>query len=95
MLGVIAGCLVGVLLGTVSGLVPGIHSNTIAGFLAGVSAPLLILFGIEGLAAAIVATMVTHTFLDAVPSTFLGVPDPDTVLAVLPAHRMCLAGHGE
>ncbi len=95
MLGVIAGCLVGVLLGTVSGLVPGIHSNTIAGFLAGVSAPLLILFGNEGLAAAIVATMVTHTFLDAVPSTFLGVPDPDTVLAVLPAHRMCLAGHGE
>ncbi len=55
----------------------------------------IILFGIEGLAAAIVATMVTHTFLDAVPSTFLGVPDPDTVLAVLPAHRMCLAGHGE
>ncbi|MDU9376330.1 hypothetical protein McpSp1_09360 [Methanocorpusculaceae archaeon Sp1] len=95
MLGVVAGCLFGVLLGTVSGLVPGIHSNTIAGFLAGAAGPLLILFGAEGVAAAIVATMVTHTFLDAVPSTFLGVPDPDTVLAVLPAHRMCLAGHGE
>ena len=69
--------------------------NTVAGFLAGASGPLLVLFGPDGLAAAIVATMVTHTFLDAVPSTFLGVPDPDTVLSVLPAHRLCLAGHGE
>lgn len=95
MLGVAAGCIMGILLGAVSGVIPGIHSNTIAGFLAGVSGPLLLLIGPNGLAAAIVATMVTHTFLDAVPSTFLGVPDPDTVLAVLPAHRMCLAGHGE
>lgn len=95
MLGAVAGCVVGVVLGTISGLVPGVHSNTVAGFLAGCSGPLLLLFGSEGLAAAIVATMVTHTFLDAVPSTFLGVPDPDTVLSVLPAHRLCLAGHGE
>lgn len=95
MLGVAAGCIIGILLGTVSGVVPGIHSNTVAGFLAGVSAPLLLLIGPDSLAAAIVATMVTHTFLDAVPSTFLSVPDPDTILAVLPAHRMCLAGHGE
>ena len=95
MLGLVAGCLAGVLLGTISGIIPGVHSNTVAGFLAGASGPLLVLFGPEGLAAAIVATMVTHTFLDAVPSTFLGVPDPDTVLSVLPAHRLCLAGHGE
>lgn len=95
MLGAAAGCVVGVVLGTISGLVPGVHSNTVAGFLAGASGPLLVLSGPEGLAAAIVATMVTHTFLDAVPSTFLGVPDPDTVLSVLPAHRLCLAGHGE
>lgn len=91
MLGAAAGCAVGVVLGTISGLVPGVHSNTVAGFLAGASGSLLVLFGPEGLA----ATMVTHTFLDAVPSMFLGVPDPDTVLSVLPAHRLCLAGHGE
>ena len=95
MLGVVAGVVAGVVLGTISGLVPGVHSNTVAGFLAGAAGPFLVLFGPDGLAAAIVATMVTHTFLDAVPSTFLGVPDPDTVLSVLPAHRLCLAGHGE
>ena len=77
------------------GSTPSSNSNTVSEFLAGASGPLLVLFGPEGLAAAIVATMVTHTFLDAVPSTFLGVPDPDTVLSVLPAHRLCLAGHGE
>ena len=92
---VAAGCVAGVLLGTISGIIPGVHSNTVAGCVAGASGPLLVLFGPEGLAAAIVATMVTHTFLDAIPSTFLGVPDPDTVLSVLPAHRLCLAGHGE
>lgn len=94
MMGVVVGCILGILLGTVSGLVPGIHSNTFAGFLAGMSGPMLIFLGTEGLAAAIVSAMVVHTFLDAVPSTFLGVPDPDTVLAALPAHRLCLAGHG-
>lgn len=94
MMGVVVGCILGILLGTISGLVPGIHSNTVAGFLAAMSGGVFVLLGAEGLAAAIVATMVTHTFLDIVPSTFLGVPDPDTVLAALPAHKLCLAGHG-
>jgi putative membrane protein len=34
--------------------------------------------------------MITHTFLDAVPSVSLGVPDPDTVLVVLLANQLCL-----
>ena len=32
---------------------------------------------------------------NAIPSTFLGVPDADTSLAVLPAHALCLEGNGE
>lgn len=91
----ILGCLVGVVLGTISGLVPGIHSNTIAGVLSAGAGPALIILGPEGVAATIVSAMVTHTFLDGVPSTLLGVPDPDTVLSALPAHRLCLSGHGE
>ncbi len=35
-----------------------------------------------------------HTFLDAVPSTFLGVPDEGTALSILPAHRMVIEGRG-
>jgi putative membrane protein len=41
------------------------------------------------------AALITHTFVDAIPSTFLGVPDADTSLAVLPAHALCLEGNGE
>jgi len=41
------------------------------------------------------AALITHTFVDAIPSTFLGVPDADTSLAVLPAHALCLEGKGE
>jgi putative membrane protein len=33
--------------------------------------------------------------VDAVPSTFLGIPEADTSLSVLPAHALCLEGNGE
>jgi putative membrane protein len=41
------------------------------------------------------AALITHTFVDSIPSTFLGIPDADTSLAVLPAHALCLEGNGE
>jgi putative membrane protein len=92
---ILAGVLVGVLLGTVSGLIPGIHANTMAGILLGAGAALVLVFGPAMVAVAMISALVTHTFLDAVPSTFLGVPDPDTAIAVLPAHALCMQGKGE
>ncbi len=94
MFGVAAGFLAGVLFGTISGFVPGIHSNTVAGILAALSFPLVMVFGVEGVCLMIVSMMIVHTFVDILPSTFLGVPDPDTVLSVLPAHNLCLLGNG-
>ncbi|QSZ67165.1 hypothetical protein RJ40_06465 [Methanofollis aquaemaris] len=88
------GILAGVALGTVSGLVPGVHVNTMAALLLSLSSVLLGTLGAEALAAALVAALVTHTFLDCVPSTFLGVPDADTAVMVLPAHALCLEGRG-
>lgn len=95
MFGVVAGFLAGVIFGTISGFVPGIHSNTIAGVLAALSVPLLTVFGVEGVCVMIMSMLVVHTFVDILPSTFLGVPDPDTVLSVLPAHNLCLLGNGQ
>ncbi len=96
MLGeLLIGCIIGLVLGIVSGCTPGIHSNTMAGILLGLHPALLILFGPLVFAVSVTATLVTHTFLDAVPSTFLGVPDPDTAIAVLPAHALCMKGLGE
>ncbi|WP_297551884.1 tripartite tricarboxylate transporter permease, partial [Thermococcus sp.] len=62
----------------------GIHVNTLASMLRG--------FGLS--AVALFAMGLTHTFLDVIPSTFLGVPDEGTALGVLPAHRLVLGGKG-
>jgi putative membrane protein len=40
------------------------------------------------------AMATTQTFIDFIPSIFLGVPDEDTVLSLLPAHRLLLEGKG-
>jgi putative membrane protein len=42
-----------------------------------------------------IAALITHSFLDIIPSTFLGIPDADTALSVLPAHALCLEGRAE
>jgi putative membrane protein len=95
MWSLLAGTLLGVAIGIVSGLVPGVHANTMASVLLGAEAILASAFGPEALGAALFAALVTHTFLDIIPSTFLGIPDADTALAVLPAHALCLEGNGE
>ena len=76
--------LLGLLLGTFTGITSGIHVNTLASMLRG--------FGLS--AVALFAMGLTHTFLDVIPSTFLGVPDEGTALGVLPAHRLVLGGKG-
>ncbi len=86
---------IGVILGTISGLIPGIHSNTAAGLILSAGTGIFAVYGETGLAVCMVAVLIVHTFLDIVPGTFFGVPDADTALSVLPAHRLCLLGHGE
>jgi len=73
----------GVAAGTVSGILPGIHVNTLGTVLRGTAAPGNLFLFSMGL---------THTFLDVIPSTFLGVPDEGTALGILPAHRLVLQG---
>ncbi len=95
MLSLLLGVVLGTVLGTVSGLVPGLHANTMAGVISGLVVPLTLVLGVDGICCCLIAVMIVHTFLDAVPSTFIGVPDADTVLSVLPAHRLYLDGNGE
>lgn len=95
MIGLLIGIVIGVVIGTISGLIPGIHVNTMAGVVLGLQGGVLALAGPEVLAAALFAALITHSFLDIIPSTFLGVPNPDTAISVLPAHALCLEGKGE
>jgi putative membrane protein len=86
--------LCGVSCGVFTGLTPGIHINLIAVMLLSVS-PLLLQYSHPiALAVFIIAMSVTHTFLDAIPSIFLGAPDSATALGVLPGHRYLLNGMG-
>jgi putative membrane protein len=95
MIEILLGTFIGVILGTISGIIPGVHANTLAGVLLSLQVVLLSFFGPLVLAGAMFAALITHTFVDAIPSTFLGIPDADTSLAVLPAHALCLEGNGE
>jgi putative membrane protein len=45
-------------------------------------------------AVTIIASTVSQSFLDIIPSVFIGAPDEATVLAVMPGHRMLLDGLG-
>lgn len=84
----IAGCFVG----CITGITPGIHTNTVASIILAVYYrynfdPFLI-------SAFIIGVAVSHSFLDFIPSVFLGAPNPETAVLILPSHRMLLMGRG-
>jgi putative membrane protein len=83
----------GLIAGTITGLSPGIHINLVAAFLTASigyfsSIPLIVLVVF------IVAMSITHTFLDFIPSIFLGAPEEDSFLSVLPGHQLLKEGKG-
>ncbi len=84
----------GIVLGIISGLTPGIHTNTFAAFILSYSAILSKYFTLEELAVVVFVNAIVHTFLDILPSMFLGIPDEDTAIAVLPTHELVLDGKG-
>ena len=84
----------GITIGIFTGLIPGIHINLISVLLLSFSPILLQYTNIISLCCFIIAMSVTHTFLDSIPSIFLGAPDSDMALGVLPGHRYLLKGLG-
>jgi len=96
LLQILIAILAGICTGIISGLTPGIHINMISLLVLSISGFLMEQFGISVIAMGvfIIAMGVTHTFLDAIPSIFLGAPNENTVLGVLPGHRYLLRGNG-
>ncbi|MEF8848568.1 MAG: tripartite tricarboxylate transporter permease [Candidatus Thermoplasmatota archaeon] len=96
----------GVLTGILTGLIPGLHVNNIAlimlsltptifsslYFLTGLGFPKEFIFLLISIF--IIGISVSHTFHDFIPTTFIGAPDADTALSVLPAHKLMLQGKG-
>jgi len=103
---VIVFCIFGVITGIATGLLPGLHVNNIALILLSLSGSIIAIFsflfdlGISEnfilvlICVFIISTSISHTFHDVIPSTFLGAPDEDMALSVLPAHSLLLEGKG-
>lgn len=102
MLSVSLSSLLGGTFGLFTGLVPGIHVNTLASMML-IFYPALeaILSGIVPaeqvpivICSIIMSASVVHSYVDFVPSVFIGAPDADEALSVLPGHRLLLSGKG-
>lgn len=92
---IVLALLVGIGFGTLTGLFPGIHINLVAaGLLALVAGGVFVGFAPLVLVVFVVAMAVTHTFIDFIPAVFLGAPEEDSFLAVLPGHDMLRRGKG-
>ncbi len=92
---ILLSALIGFQIGVISGLIPGLHVNNFAFILLGLSGVLAEFFPVLYIASAMICASITHSFLDAVPSLILGVPDESMALAALPGHRLVLEGRGK
>ena len=86
---------VGILAGTFTGLAPGIHINLVSAILvASLSLSFLTTIPTMAIVVFIVSMSITHTFIDFIPSIYLGAPDEDNFLSILPGHSLLLQGKG-
>lgn len=82
----------GIIAGTVTGLLPGLHPNAVVFILLSLYFfldvdPMLFVAFCSG-----VGTV--HTFVSFIPTIFLGAPEEETALSVLPGHRFVHQGRG-
>ena len=86
--------LIGIFCGIITGIVPGIHVNLVATTMFAVSPFLLGFVEPLILAVFIISLSVVHSFLDTIPSIYLGAPENENCLSVLPGQKMLLQGKG-
>lgn len=92
---IVIALLIGIIAGTFTGLIPGIHTNTLAALLlASLSIPFFSSIPLTALSIFIVSMAITHTFISFIPSIYLGAPDEDTFLSILPGHEFMKQGLG-
>src|SRR3989338_7134813 len=94
LLEILLAILIGCLLGIITGLTPGVHINLVSVVILSLSPFLSQYVSLLTLSIVIIAMSVTHTFLDSLPSIFLGAPDSGMELSVLPGHKLLLEGRG-
>ncbi len=96
-IGIMAALFIGIFTGIITGLTPGVHVNLVAVLVLSLSSSALsLMLGISPilLAVFLISLAITHSFLDSLPSIYLGAPDEAQALNVLPGHRMLMRGKG-
>ena len=91
---IVIALVLGVATGIITGITPGIHVNLVSLLILSSAAFLLQITTPAALGTFIISLAITHTFLDALPSIYLGAPDEAQALNVLPGHRLLLKGEG-
>ncbi len=87
--------MIGVLGGTFTGLIPGVHPNTVAAVMLASTSSLLLFFTPHAIAVFVTSMAISNTFLNFIPSVFIGAPEGETALSVLPGHRFLLKGQAQ
>jgi putative membrane protein len=85
----------GILFGIITGLIPGVHINLIATFILAILPTITKFITTKEAAVFIISMSTVHTFLDAIPSIFLGAPDEAHALSALPGHKLLLERKGK
>lgn len=80
----------GCICGTFTGLLPGIHPNT----LIPISFLIHPYISSQNYVCFLIGVVITHYFINYIPSAFIGVPDDETAVSVLPLHNLTLKGYG-
>lgn len=94
LLEILVALLIGTIIGTFTGIFPGIHINLIISFFITSLTILSNQFSQITLVVFIISMSITHTFLDFLPAIFLGAPEEDSFLSILPGHKLLQKGLG-
>lgn len=90
IIALVLGCLTGV----ITGLLPGLHTNTIAVMVVGSLPIFMKYFPILPLGVFLVSMVITNSFTGFIPTIFIGAPEAETALGILPGHKLLLEGKG-
>jgi putative membrane protein len=91
---IIISIFLGIITGIITGLIPGVHINLIGTVLLFVLTNLFLEINPLYLSIFIVCLSISNIFIEFIPSIFLGCPDTENQLSILPGHEMLKQGRG-
>lgn len=94
MLWIIIALFLGIIAGTITGLTPGVHVNLVAILVVSSIGILSVYLSHLQIGVFLISMIIIHSFVDFIPSIFLGAPEGATILSVLPGHKLLLEGKG-